>query len=135
MLVKSFIISRLDYCNILYSCATKNLLNKLKKVLNACIRCIFNIPSYCRTSLLLYLQQCHILPIEFRIKCKLYLTVFKILNNIAPVCLRSLLHIHVPLRGNLRSSDCRKIIDVHCCNNSISFKMCTVWNKLPREFA
>ena len=59
MLVKNFIISRFDYCNILYSCATKNLLNKLKKVLNGCIRFIFNIPN---------LQRCHILPIEFRIK-------------------------------------------------------------------
>ena len=52
MQVKSFIISRFDYCNILYSCATKNLLNKLKKVLNACIRFIFNIPNYCIVALL-----------------------------------------------------------------------------------
>ena len=132
MLVKSFIISRLDYCNILYSCATINLLNKLKKVLNACLRFLFNTPSYSGTSLLLYLQQCHMLPIEFRIKCKLCLTVFKILNNIAPIYLHSLFYIYVLLHGNLRSSsDCRKIIDVR--NSSISFKMCTMRNKLPKN--
>ena len=74
-----------------------------------------------------YLQQCHILPIEFCIKYKLCLTVFKIFNNIAPIHLRSSFHIFVPLYGNLRSSsDCRKIIDVCNCNNSISFKMCAV---------
>ena len=43
------------------------------------------------------------------------------------------MYIYVPLYGNLRSSNGRKIIDVRNCNNSISFKTCTVWNKLPRD--
>ena len=29
--------------------------------------------------------------------------------------------------------DCCKIIDVHNRNNSISFRISTVWNKLPRD--
>ena len=38
MLIKSFIISQLDYCNCLYACIPHYLLQKLEKVLNACIR-------------------------------------------------------------------------------------------------
>ena len=88
MLVKCFIISRLDYCNSLYACTPQYLLNKLKKVLNACIRFIFNLPLYSRISLLPYYKECHILPIDYRIRYKLCLIVFKILNDIAPVYLK-----------------------------------------------
>jgi len=43
MLVKCFVISWIDYWNSLYSCIPQFLLEKLKKVLNACIRFIFNV--------------------------------------------------------------------------------------------
>lgn len=133
MLVKCFIISRLDYCNSLYACIPQYLLNKLKKVLNACIRFIFNLPIYSRTSLLPYYKECHILPIDYRIQYKLCLIVFKTLHNFAPVYLKNLLHINVPLHDNLRSStDLHKITtDNLSCHKTISFQMCTIWNLLP----
>ena len=45
LLIKSFIISRLDYCNSLYTCIPQYLLRKLKRLLNACIQFIYNIQS------------------------------------------------------------------------------------------
>ena len=124
--------SRLDYCNFLYSCIPKYLLNKLKRVLNACIRYIFSIPVYSRDSLLPYYERCHILPIECRVQYKLCLTVYKVLNNIAPVYLKSLFHIYVPSNDSLRSaSDNLRIVTDRGCDKTISSKTCIAWNSLP----
>ena len=132
MLVKCFIISKLDYCNCLYSCCPQYLVNKLQKVLNACIRYIFNVPLYDPTTLLPLYKQCHILPFHYRIQFKLCLMVFKILNNLSPVYLRELFKIYVPSRENLRSaSDSNKILTDHCFDKTISYKMCDAWNVLP----
>ena len=76
MLIKSFIISQLDYCNFLYACIPHYLLRQLEKVLNACIRFIYDIPLT-NHDLINYYADSYILPIEYRIKYKLYLTVHK----------------------------------------------------------
>ena len=63
MLIKSFIISRIDYCNCLYACIPHYLLQKLEKVLNACIRFIYDIPLT-NHDLINYYADSYILPIE-----------------------------------------------------------------------
>ena len=108
------------------------MLNKLKRVLNGRIRFIFSIPVYSRDSLLPYYEQCHILPIECRVQYKLCLTVYKVLNNIAPAYLESLFHIYVPSNDSLRSaSDNLRIVTDQGCDKTISSKMCIAWNSLP----
>ena len=132
VLVKSLIISRLDHCSYLYSYIPKYLLNRLKKVLNACIRFIFSISVYSRDSLLPYYEQCHILPIECHVQYKLCLPVYKVLNDIAPVYLKSLFHIYVPSNDSLRSaSDNLRIVTDQGCDKTISSEMCIAWNSLP----
>ena len=91
MLIKSFIISRLDYCNCLHACIPHYLLQKLEKVLNACIRFIYNI-SLTNHDLINYYADSYILPIEYRINNKLCLTIHKILNNLAPQYLSNLFY-------------------------------------------
>ena len=59
------------------------LVHKLERVLNACIRFICNI-SMNNHNLLPYYKECHILPIQYRIKYKLCLIAFKIVNNLEP---------------------------------------------------
>ena len=100
MLTKYFIISRIDYCNCLYGCIPHYLLKKLEKVLYACIRFIYNIPLT-NHDLINYYTDSHILPIEYRIKYKLCLTVHKILNNLSPQYLSNLLYTYTPLRETL----------------------------------
>ena len=108
------------------------MLNKLKKVLNACIRFIFSIPVYSRDSLLPYHEQCHILPIKCCVQYKLCLTVYKDLNNIAPVYLKSLFHKCVPSIDSLRSAlDNLRIVTDQGCDKTTSSKMCFAWNSLP----
>ena len=131
MLIKSFIISRLDYCNCLYACIPHYLLRKLEKVLNACIRFIHDIPLTNHDLINCYADS-HILPIEYRIKYKLCLTVHKILNNLAPQYLSNLFYTYTPLRKNLRlGDDCFIIVTEHQIEKTISHKMCITWNSLP----
>ena len=96
MLVKTFIISRIDYCNTLYACLPHYLLRRLERLLNACIRFIFNISIFNHNLLSCYFNS-HILPIEYRIKYKLCLTVYKILNNLSPEYLTNLVIVYKPL--------------------------------------
>ena len=131
MLINYFIISRLDYCNCLYACIPHYLLRKLEKGLNACIRFIYDIPLT-NHDLINYYADSHILPIEYRIKYKLCLTVHKILNNLAPQYLSNLFCTYTPLRENLRlGDDCFIIVTEHQIEKIISHKMCITWNLLP----
>ena len=97
MLVKTFIISRIDYCNNLYACLAHYLLCRLERLSNACIRFIFNISIF-NHNLLLYYFNSHILPIEYHIKYKLCLTVHKILNNLLSKYLTNLVIVYKPLK-------------------------------------
>eukprot|EP00116_Pleurobrachia_bachei_P017635 sb/3477897/ len=43
LLVKQLIISRLDYCNVLYAGLPKKLLDSLQRVLNSCVRFVYGL--------------------------------------------------------------------------------------------
>ena len=120
-----------SYKVIIYACIPHYLLRKLEKVLNACIRFIYDIPLT-NHDLINYYADSHILPIEYRIKYKLCLTVYKILNNLAPQYLSNLFYMYTLLRENLRlGDDCFIIVTEHQIEKTISHKMCTTWNSLP----
>ena len=76
MQIKSFIISRIDYCNCFYACIQHHLLRKLEKVLNACIRFIYDIPLT-NHDLINYYADSHILSIEYRININYILQFIK----------------------------------------------------------
>ena len=76
-LIKSLIISKLDYCNFLYSHAPNYLIQRLQKCLNAAVRFVFNVRKSARITP--YLKSAHILPIRSRIDYKLCYYAYKIL--------------------------------------------------------
>ena len=79
-----------------------------------------------------YYADSHILPIEYRIKYKLYLTVHKILNNLTPQYLSNLFYTCAPLGENLRlGDDCFIIVTEHHIEKTILRKMYIIWNSLP----
>ena len=87
-LVTSYILPLIDYCNITFIAASKSNLNKLQKLLNSAIRFIFNMTGRrYRHSVTPYLKKAHILPVEFRVKYKVALTVYKCFNDLAPTYL------------------------------------------------
>ena len=89
MLVKQLVISKLDYCNSLYTNLPKTRLNKLRSILNGAIRYIYNIKD--RTEdLTPYYKKAHILPIDKRIAFKVCLLAHKVVYDRCPIYLSSL---------------------------------------------
>ena len=83
LLVKQLVISRLDYCNILYAGLPKRLINRLQKTLNSCARFVYNLQGH-QEDYTQYLKEMHILPVEKRIEFKACLMAYKIVWESAP---------------------------------------------------
>ena len=90
--VKSHVLSKLDYCNILLCNVSAQKLNSLTKVLHSAIRFVYNLKK--REHISPYLKQAHILPVKFRIMYKSCLFVFKILHGISPQYLEDMAYIY-----------------------------------------
>ena len=139
-LVKSLVLSKLDYCNSLYTNIPQYQINILKKLLNYCIRFIYNLPYGADVSE--YYLKSHILPVDLRIKFKSSLIVHKSLHAVAPPYINNLLH-GCDLSGqrySLRSAnDLFSLQTKHTARSSnlewrrFSLYAPVIWNKLPLE--
>ena len=89
LLVKQLIISRIDYCNILYYGLPQRILQNLQKTLNSCIRFIYNLHGH-QDDYMEYLKETHILPIKQRLTFKACLLAYKIVRGTAPAYLLDL---------------------------------------------
>ena len=98
-LVKSLILSKIDYCNAIFVNLAKYQLKKISRIINSCLRYIYDLKW--DTGASLYYLKAHILPVpfEYRLKYKVCLTVFKCLHNIAPVYLADLLYPYASLES------------------------------------
>lgn len=133
--IHAFVISRLDYCNALYIGVPQSLRNKLQLVQNAAARLLSNAPKFAHISPILCAL--HWLPIQFRIKFKILLFVFKAIHGLAPSYLSDLLAIYVPRRA-LRSTDQLSLVVPQSRYKKwgdCSFSVCgpRLWNALPVE--
>ena len=128
-LVKTLILNRLDYCNILLANATATNIQRLQRVLNACVRFIFNLRKSDHVTN--YAKQCHFLPVKYRIRFKSCVTVFKMANECAPEYLSPFVQYNLPARDNLRSNNDVLIFKLPRCEKSIKYKMISDWNTLP----
>ena len=102
MLVSNLIISHLDYCNALYHGLPDCLLNQLQRVQNTAARLVLCIRKSAHiTPVLMKLLW---LPVQHRVKFKILMQVYKILNGQSPLYLVDLISRHVPTRA-IRSRD------------------------------
>ena len=131
--VRALILSRLDYCNSLFTVLCARDRRKLESIQNRAARLIFGFGSRTHTSPLL--KELHWLPLHQRIQFKVCLYVFKILNHLAPEYLNNTLKIYTPSR-NLRSVSDTCRLNIPISKLSSAEKRFTVaasktWNAIP----
>ena len=98
VLVNSLVISQLDYCNSIYYGLPSYLILRLQRVQNTAARLISCSHKYDHITPVLI--ELHWLPIEYRLKFKILLHVFKVINNLSPTYLTDLItHQPVPSRS------------------------------------
>ena len=132
-LASSFVLSRLDYCNSLFTNMNKCQIEKLQKLQNFAAKTIMK-KSF-RDSATPCLMSLHWLPVKFRIKYKIAVLAYKCLNNLAPSYLSSLVELYSPIR-TLRSSN--SVLLKHKVgkfktlgDRSFSVSAPIIWNELP----
>ena len=137
-LVHSFVLSRLNYCNIIYANSTKSDIKYMQKVINCSVRFIYNLSR--RTHISDYINRCHFLSMEHRIKFKSNILTFKMLKmkDVSPEYLRGVFTIKNFTRNTRGSSDIFILNDTDSTGrkfdkNSIVFKMVQNWNELPAD--
>ena len=141
IIIHSTITSRLDFCNSLLSGSYLNSTYPLQLVQNFAARLILNRNKFCHITPLLH--ELHWLPIQPRIKFKIFLLIYKSLHGLAPSYLSNLLHPKEPSM-NLRSSN-SNILAIPKSKKPNGFFTRTMgdrafsvygpteWNKLPEE--
>ena len=93
-LLCAFVLSRLDYCISLLVGCPKYLLSKLQKVQDNAAKLIFRTSRSAHITPMLH--SLHWLPIEQKIKYKLFLLCFKIISHQTPIYLSEHLHFYTP---------------------------------------
>ena len=137
-LVKTLIISKIDYCNALYAGCNQYAIKKLQSTMDYAVRFIYNITDWSK-DLTPFYKKAHILPIAFRIKYKICLLVHKALDGSSPEYIRNLLYLYhdEPSKQSLRSfSDKRLLLRPSTQESKITRKMFSYhapifWNELP----
>lgn len=137
LLVRSLVLPVIDYADVCYSDLSQDLLNKLDRMLNNCIRFIFGLRKYDHVSS--FRAQLKWLPIRERRSLRSLCMLFSILNDpCAPEYLKSGFQILGSSHSrNLRSAESLllEIPSHHTSFVSNSFRVSVIklWNALPHS--
>ena len=128
-MVHTNILSRLDYGNVLLASSSASLIQRYQKVMNACVRFIYNLRKTQFVNM--YQKQCHFLPAKYRIMYKSCLIIFKILNNLSPDYLNTMALLQVQTRENLRSNTDYMLLKYPDTQKCLQYHLVKNWNNLP----
>jgi hypothetical protein len=139
-IVRSLVLSRLDYGNVLLTGTNSKYIMKLQRLQNWSAKLIYCALKSDNASQ--YLQQLHWLPVKQRILFKLFLYVYKCLNGSGPNYLTSSIPLYEQSRSGLRSASDTTRLTVpkyhykglkSAFDRSFSLSVPTLWNSLPSE--
>ena len=136
-LITSYILPLIDYCNVTFLAASKLFMHKLQKLLNSAVRFIFNLTGKRRRlSITPYLKKLHVLPVQYRVKYKISLLVYKCFHDLAPVYIKDLIKPKITY-AHLRSDKDFYTLQTFVPNNkygesSFSYIAPVEWNGLPQ---
>ena len=134
-LVHALVLSKLDYCNSILNGITLHDLHRLQKVQNSAVRFIFGRGKRAHVTELL--KQVHFLPVDYRIRFKVCLLVYKCINNIAPCYLQDLVTVRHESKNNVRLNNDYFLLQVPSSPSYMStekafvYNAPKVWNCLP----
>ena len=129
----SFILSRIDYCNALFSNLPEKQMSKLQRIQNCAARLVLRQAKHCSATALL--RTLHWLPVRARVEYKLSTLAYKCLSSSAPSYLSELLSSYTPARA-LRSQNAH-LLTVPSFKletfgrKSFSVAAPLLWNSLP----
>jgi hypothetical protein len=135
-LVHSFVSSKLDINNALLYGLPDTLLHKLQVIQNASARLIMRQPKYCHITSILY--DLHWLPVKQRIMYKILLTIYKALNDLAPLYIADLLTKKPKSSRSMRSDEKKLLVvprsqTVRYGDRNFKNVGPALWNMLPDE--
>ena len=132
LIIQALVLSRLDYCNVLFLGMPDNIIKKLQRVMNTAARVITQTTR--SSSITAALKELHWLPVKQRIQFKTALLVYKSLHGLTPSYISDMLQTHTPARS-LRSSK-SNLLTVRKSRTSYGDRAFSVaapklWNSLP----
>ena len=137
LIIRSLILSRLDYGNaLLLGCSESNIC-RLQRIQNWSAKLIYKAMKHDHATT--YLNKLHWLPVEQRIIFKVMVMVYKCLSHTAPTYLSTCISLYRPGRQNLRSSSDATLLTEHRTTRilksiegkSFFYALPRIWNCLP----
>ena len=131
-IVRTLILSKLDYCNSLMYGIDKKLLHRLQVLQNRCARLILRQPTRAHASPLLH--SLHWLPIAQRIEFKVLVITFKAFHLNSPQYLSSYFQLYnttYALRSSLNIKFVVPRSNKHHGDRALSIAGPCLWNDLP----
>ncbi|XP_046576127.1 uncharacterized protein LOC124284111 [Haliotis rubra] len=93
-LVRSLILSRIDYCNSLLLHISQDLINRLQRIQNNAARIVTKTPKF--ASITPVLKRLRWLPIRARVDFKILTLTYQCVHRTAPVYLKELFRLYIP---------------------------------------
>ena len=134
-LIASLVTSRLDYGNALLNGVCDGVIKRLQRIQNTAARLITRTKR--SEHITPVLHGLHWLPVAYRVKYKLLLFAYKIINGLAPQYLQDLLTLYQPTRS-LRSDSTKRLCVPLTKSKTYGDKrfdasVASLWNSLPVE--